>query len=159
MFSLQIKVGEIIKARREELKISLVDFAKRAGISPGYLSQLENGRKTNPNLELMLRIANELDLDIDELLGIEQQNETPALRVPSLLRLVIAKDRNMKVLEDREIQKKISSILDRLLDSKYLIEDDALYKLFLEDTYVQSETALKRYMSVEILKNFNWKQE
>lgn len=154
---MQIKVGEIIKARREELKISLVDFAKKAEISPGYLSQLENGRKTNPNLELILRIANELDLDIDELLGIEQENEAPAVRVPSLLRLVIAKDRNMKVLEDREMQKKIASLLDRLLDSKYLIEDDALYKLFLEDMYVQAETALKRYMSVEILKNFNWK--
>jgi transcriptional regulator with XRE-family HTH domain len=155
--ALQIKVGEIIKARREELKISLVDFAKQAEISPGYLSQLENGKKTNPNLGLMLRIANELDIDIDELLGFEQENENPALRVPSLLRLIIAKDRNMKVLEDRETQKKIGSILDRLLDSKYLIEDDALYRLFLEDVYVQAETTLKRYMSVEILKNYNWK--
>ncbi len=154
---MQIKVGEIIKARREELNISLVDFAKQAGISPGYLSQLENGRKTNPNLELILRIINELDIDIDELLGIEQENEAPAVKVPSLLRLVIAKDRNMKVLEDREIQKKIGSLIDRLLDSKYLIEDDALYKLFLEDVYLQAESALKRYMSVEILKNFNWK--
>lgn len=103
---MQIKIGEIIKAKREEMNISLVDFAKQAGISPGYLSQLENGRKTNPNLELILRIAGELDLDLNELLGIEQENEAPAVKVPSLLRLVIAKDRNMKVLEDRETQKK-----------------------------------------------------
>ena len=155
--SLQIKVGEIIKAKREEMDISLVDFAKQVGISPGYLSQLENGRKTNPNLELIMRIADELDIDLEELLGIEQDNESPAAKVPSLLRLVIAKDRNMKVLEDREIQKKIGSLLDHLFESKYLIEDDALYRLFLEDVYVQAETTLKRYMSVEILKNFNWK--
>lgn len=154
---MQIKVGEVIKAKREEMNISLVDFAKQAGISPGYLSQLENGRKTNPNLELITRIVNELDIDIDELLGLEQENEAPAVKVPSLLRLVIAKDRNMKVLEDREIQKKIGNLIDRLLDSKYLIEDDALYKLYIEDVYLQAETALKRYMSVEILKNFNWK--
>ena len=157
MIALQIKVGEVIKAKREEMNISLVDFAKQAGISPGYLSQLENGRKTNPNLELITRIVNELDIDIDELLGLEQENEAPAVKVPSLLRLVIAKDRNMKVLEDREIQKKIGNLIDRLLDSKYLIEDDALYKLYIEDVYLQAETALKRYMSVEILKNFNWK--
>jgi transcriptional regulator with XRE-family HTH domain len=154
---LQIKVGEIIKAKREELGISLVDFAKQVGISPGYLSQLENSKKTNPNLELILKIANELDIDMDELLGLEQENVAPALKIPSLLRLVIAKDRNMKVLENKEIQKKVSNILDRLLDSKYVIEDNDLYKLFLEDVYIQAESTLKRYMSVEILKNISWK--
>ena len=154
---MQIKVGEIIKAKREELGISLVDFAKQVGISPGYLSQLENSKKTNPNLELILKIANELDIDMDELLGLEQENVAPALKIPSLLRLVIARDRNMKVLENKEIQKKVSNILDRLLDSKYVIEDNDLYKLFLEDVYIQAESTLKRYMSVEILKNISWK--
>ena len=101
----------------------------------------------------MLKIAQELDLDIDSLLGLDQESETPALRIPSLLRLVIAKDRNLKALEDREIQRKISNLLDRILQSKYLIEDSELYGLFLEDLYVQTETTLKRYMSMEILKN------
>ncbi len=102
---MQIKVGELIRAKREEYNISLVDFARQVDISPGYLSQLENGKKTNPSLEVMLKIAQELDLDIDSLLGLDQESETPALRIPSLLRLVIAKDRNLKALEDREIEK------------------------------------------------------
>lgn len=101
----------------------------------------------------MMNIAQELDLDIDSILGIEQETEMPALRIPSLLRLVIAKDRNLRALEDREIQRKISNLLDRILQSKYLIEDSELYGLFLEDLYVQTETTLKRYMSMEILKN------
>lgn len=150
---MQIKVGELIRAKREEYNLSLVDFARQVDISPGYLSQLENGKKTNPSLEVMLKIAQELDLDIDSLLGLDQESETPALRIPSLLRLVIAKDRNLKALEDREIQRKISNLLDRILQSKYLIEDSELYGLFLEDLYVQTETTLKRYMSMEILKN------
>ncbi len=157
MEALQIKAGEIIKAKREELGISLVDFARRTGISPGYLSQLENGKKTNPNLELMVAIARELDIEIDSLLGLEQETELPALRIPSLLRLVIAKDRNMKALEDKEIQKKIGNILDRMLECRYLIEDEDLYRLFLEDVYVQTETTLKRYMSVGILKSMERK--
>jgi len=66
---LQIKAGEIIKAKREEKKISLVDFAREVGISPGYLSQLENGKKVNPNLEVMLKITEGLDIDLDMLLG------------------------------------------------------------------------------------------
>jgi len=148
---LQIKAGEIIKAKREEKKISLVDFAREVGISPGYLSQLENGKKVNPNLEVMLKITEGLDIDLDMLLGLEQEAEAPALRVPSLLRLVIARDRNQKTLEDNEVQKKISTLLDRALECKYLIGDKELYSLFLEDVTIQMETALKRYMSIEIL--------
>ncbi len=148
---MRIKAGEIIKAKRGEKNISLVDFAREVGISPGYLSQLENGKKANPNLKVMLKIAQALDIEVDTLLGLEQEQESPALRIPSLLRLVIAKDRNMKVLEDKEVQKKICSMLDRALESKYFIEDPGLYSLFLEDVYIQMETALKRYMAMDIL--------
>lgn len=148
---MRIKVGEVIKARREEKKISLVNFAQEVGISAGYLSQLENGRKANPNLGVMLKIAEALDIELDMLLGLEQEAETPALRIPSLLRLVIAKDRNLKVLEDKEVQKKISGLMDRALEAKYLIENKELYGLFLEDVFIQMETTLKRYMAMEIL--------
>ncbi len=148
---MQIRVGEIIRAKREEKNLSLVDFAKEVGISAGYLSQLENGRKVNPKLEVVLKIIKFLEIDLDTLLGLEQELETPALRIPSLIRLVIARDRNMKVLEDKEVQKKVCSFLDRALECRYLIEDDELYSLFLEDVYVQMETTLKRYMAMEIL--------
>jgi transcriptional regulator with XRE-family HTH domain len=149
----QIKVGEVIKAKREEKKISLVDFAREIGISPAYLSQLENGRKENPKLEIMLSITQALDIDLDMLLGLEQEPESPALRIPSLLRLAIAKDRNLKVLEDKEVQRKVSSLLDRTLECKYLIEDKNLYSLFLEDISIQLENTLKRYMAMEIILN------
>lgn len=151
MSYLEIKVGEVIKSKREEKNLTLVDFAKSIGISSGYLSQLENGRKANPKLEIILRILKELDLNVDMLLGLDSTPETPGLKVPSLLRLAIAKDRNMKVLEDREIQKKIGNMIDKALESKYLIEDNDLYNLFLDDVSVQMETTLKRYMAVQIL--------
>jgi len=148
---LQIKLGEVIKAKREEKKISLVNFAKEVGISPGYLSQLENGKKENPKLEVILKISEQLGIELNMLLGLEKGTEGANIRLPSLLGLVIAKDRNMKVLQDREVQRKICSILERAIESRYLIEDSELYNLFLEDIYVQMETALKRYMSMEIL--------
>lgn len=150
---MQIKVGEVIKAKRVEKQISLVNFAREIGISPGYLSQLENGRKANPKLEVIVKITQALDIELDLLLGLEQEPEAPALRIPTLLRLVIAKDRNLKVLEDKEVQRKISSLLDRALECKYLVEDKELYNLFLEDVNVQMETTLKRYMAMEILFN------
>ncbi|MCX7748769.1 MAG: helix-turn-helix domain-containing protein [Clostridia bacterium] len=150
---MEIKVGEIIKLKREERDFSLVEFSKKVGISPGYLSQLENGHKANPKLEIVLRIIRELDIDIDMLLGIERPNENINLKIPSLLKLVLAKDRNFKVLEDKEALKKLCNIIDKALESKYLIEDKDLYEMFLEDIYIQIETTLKRYMAFQIVKN------
>ncbi len=151
---MEIKAGEIIRAKRKDKNISLVDFAREAGISPGYLSQLENGRKANPKLEVMTKIAQLLEIEIGTLLGLEhEEGQLSALRMPALIRLVIARERNIKALEDKEVQKKISAILDRAIECKYLLEDDELYNLFLEDIYIQIETTLKRYMSLQIIKN------
>ncbi|MCX8132040.1 MAG: helix-turn-helix domain-containing protein [Clostridia bacterium] len=148
---MEIKVGEIIKAKREEKKYSLIDFSKVIGISPGYLSQLENGRKANPKLEIVLKIIKELDLDIDMLLGLDSQNENLNLKIPSLVKLILAKDRNYKVLEDKDVLKKVCSIIDKTLESKYLIENKQLYDMFLEDIYIQMETTIKRYMAFQVV--------
>jgi len=147
----EIKVGEIIKAKREEKEYSLIDFAKRIGISPGYLSQLENGHKTNPKLEIILKIIKELEIDIDMLLGLEKSNESSNVKIPSLLKLVLVKDRNYKALEDREVLRKLCNLIEKILDSKYVIENKELYEIFLEDMNIQAETILKRYMAVQTL--------
>lgn len=149
---MEIKVGEVIKAKREEKNLSLVDFAKTVGISPGYLSQIENGRKTNPKLEIIMRIVNELNIDIDMILGLESPGENPNIKIPTLLKLILVKDRNCKVLEDKEVLKKICNIIDKALESRYLVEDPNLYELFLEDIYIHIETIIKRYMGLEIVR-------
>ena len=148
---MKIKVGEIIKAKREERGLTLVEFAKLVGISPGYLSQLENGHKVNPKLELILSIIKELGIDMDMLLGIDSSKENISIKIPSLLKLVLARDRNYRVLEEKEYLKKLCNIIDKALDSKYVLEDKELYELFLEDIYIQIETTLKRYMAFQIV--------
>ena len=148
---MEIKLGEIIKAKREEKKIPLIDFAKTIDISPGYLSQIENGKKTNPKLEIILKIINELDISIDMLLGVECNEEAYNIKTPSLLKLILAKDRNKKVLEDTEVLKKICRILDKLLENKYIIENEALYSMFLEDISIQAETTLNRYLAIPLI--------
>lgn len=151
---MEIKVGEIIKVRREEKKYSLVDFSNKIGISAGYLSQLESGKKTNPKLEIVLKIIKELEIDIDMLLGLDKVSDKPNLNTPSLLKLILAKDRNCKVLEDKEVVKKLCSIIDKALECKYHIQNKELYEMFLEDVYSQIENALKRYMAFQIIKEY-----
>jgi transcriptional regulator with XRE-family HTH domain len=149
----EIKVGEIIKAKREEKGLSLVEFAKRIGISSGYLSQIENGRKTNPRLDIVLRIIHELDIDIRMLLGIESGEENYLSRIPSLLMLTLARERNLKALSDKDVLRKFNAMIDSLCEARYILENQELYHLFLDDSANQIENILKRYMALQILLN------
>jgi len=149
----EIKVGEIIKAKREERGWSLAEFAKRIGISTGYLSQIENGRKTNPRLDILLRIIHELDIDIQMLLGIESGEENYLSRIPSLLKLTLAKERNLKTLSDKNVLRKLNDIINKLCEARYILEDQDLYHMFLDDSANQIEGILKRYMALQILLN------
>jgi len=146
---MEIKVGEIIRAKREEENITLSDLAKELDISPGYLSQIENGVKKNPNLEILLKIINRLDIDLSMLLGIESREENYLVKIPSLLKLTLAKDRYNKVLEDPEVLKKYCSLTERILNAKYLINNNELYKMFLGEIIDQAESMVKRYMNIE----------
>ncbi|HOQ76260.1 MAG TPA: helix-turn-helix transcriptional regulator [Thermoclostridium sp.] len=150
---MEIKVGEIIKAKREERGWSLAEFAKRIGISTGYLSQIENGRKTNPRLDILLRIIHELDIDIQMLLGIESGEENYLSRIPSLLKLTLAKERNLKTLSDKNVLRKLNDIINKLCEARYILEDQDLYHMFLDDSANQIEGILKRYMALQILLN------
>ena len=148
---MEISVGEVIKSKREEKGYTLSEFAKKIEISPGYLSQIENGRKTNPRLDIILRIIHELDIDIEMLLGIEPTEDKYLSRIPSLLKLTLARERNLNTLSDPDVLRKINHFLNRVLEAKYILENRELYNLFLEDVSLQTEGTLKRYMALQIL--------
>ena len=58
----------MLRATRVEKGYSQVDLAKRAKVTNVYLSQLENGRKKNPSLAVLRRLAKALDVPVTELL-------------------------------------------------------------------------------------------
>ena len=45
------------------------DLAKRAGVTPEYVAQLEMGLKKHPSLAVLRRIAKALGVPVTELLG------------------------------------------------------------------------------------------
>ncbi len=148
---MQVKVGEIIRAKREEKKIPLVTFAEELGISPGYLSQIENGIKKNPNLDILLKITQRLDVDLTMLLGVDESAENYLIKIPSLLKLILAKERNSRVLKEPEVLKRFCSLAEKILNTKYLLEDPVLYEMFLDDVINQTECCIKRYMGLQTL--------
>lgn len=58
--------GKIIKQKREDMGITQEDLALACGISQGYVTAIECGRK-NPSLPLAKQIADVLGCTVDEL--------------------------------------------------------------------------------------------
>lgn len=59
-------VGETLRRRRIAEGQRLVDVAKRAGVSPQYLSEIERGRK-DASSEVLAAVAGALDLTVLDL--------------------------------------------------------------------------------------------
>lgn len=62
------RIGERIKRIREHKGLQLNDLAKRAGISPSALSQIEKA-KTFPSIITLKQIADNLQTTVGELIG------------------------------------------------------------------------------------------
>jgi transcriptional regulator with XRE-family HTH domain/mannose-6-phosphate isomerase-like protein (cupin superfamily) len=59
-------VGAQLRDRRLAVGLSLRQFARDLGVSPSFISQIENG-KSQPSVATLYTICNALDLSIDEL--------------------------------------------------------------------------------------------
>lgn len=64
-------VGDRIKKRREELRISLNQLAEKSGVAKGYIWELENGtsKDARPSADTLFKIADALGTSTADLLG------------------------------------------------------------------------------------------
>lgn len=65
----QILLGERLRAARNAKGVSLRSVAAAIGVSPSLLSQIENG-KTNPSVDTLYALVQQLGLSVDAMLGI-----------------------------------------------------------------------------------------
>lgn len=59
--------GEYIRELRNERNLTLRQLAEQIGISSYYLSYLENGKKTNPNMKIISKLFAALKMDKTEM--------------------------------------------------------------------------------------------
>lgn len=64
----EIRVGEKIKEIREDQALSLEELAKRVGISPSVLNQIEN-HLISPPLGTLIKIARALNINVSDFFG------------------------------------------------------------------------------------------
>jgi len=61
--------GRVLKALRRSKGMGLRELATKAKVPPGYLAELEGGKKKNPSLDMLKKLAKALGVPVRELLG------------------------------------------------------------------------------------------
>lgn len=69
------QVGMRLRAAREQTSMSLRELARRVGVSPSFMSQVELGR-TAPSVGTLYAIARELGLSLDTVMAASSSHDT-----------------------------------------------------------------------------------
>lgn len=62
-----MSMKEKIKFYREKRNMSKSELARQIDVSPSYITMLENGDKKNPSLEILIKIAKALNIQVTDL--------------------------------------------------------------------------------------------
>lgn len=76
-----------LKYYREKKNMSKSELARKIGVSPAYITKLENGEKTNPSISVLMRLCYALGITSSDL-----QPSTEAFDVGSNLNRVAEED-------------------------------------------------------------------
>lgn len=100
----------VIRNVREKRNISLYRLVKLTGLSYSYLSELENNKVFNPSLKTMYKIANALDVKVDDLfyseLDIDSLKEEMYRRIDEF------------GIDSKEVME-VSQVIDLLINVKF----------------------------------------
>ena len=69
----RIEFGPVIRKLREQAGLNQRELAGKVGIDVSYLSKIENGVVQPPSQELIIKLANALGADKDELLTLAEE--------------------------------------------------------------------------------------
>lgn len=69
--------GDVLKEKRRELRITQRDLANRIGVDFSYISKIETGALDPPSEALIVKIAQVLEVDADEMVLLAKKVPTP----------------------------------------------------------------------------------
>lgn len=67
-------LGETIKEMRKERNMSKAELARLIEVSPAYITMIENGKKKNPSMNILNKIAKTLDVPLELIIARSQIN-------------------------------------------------------------------------------------
>ena len=97
-----------LKIIRESRGIGVNELARRSGVNASYISAIENGRRGNPSKEILSKIADALEIPVEELLVEKMRTNEDEIEDDVELRVMFNKIRNLSDGDKR----KIKAVLD-----------------------------------------------
>jgi transcriptional regulator with XRE-family HTH domain len=94
---LDASVGQRLRERRTQTELSLRELARRLGISPSALSQIETG-KSRPSVSTLYAIVSELGLSLDELFAAAPA-PAPSASVPAPRTALVQRSGSRSVID------------------------------------------------------------
>ena len=66
MTQIDLQIGHKIRTKRRKLGVTQVGLSKKLSISPSYLNLIESGKR-KVNVDLLLKLASELNIEISDI--------------------------------------------------------------------------------------------
>jgi transcriptional regulator with XRE-family HTH domain len=98
-------LGARVRTHRENASTSVRELARRIGVSPSLISQIEHGRVT-PSVETLYGIANELGLSVDSFFN-DDERSAPSVANLNAASVTLMPAPPNKVVQPRQTRKKI----------------------------------------------------
>lgn len=112
------QIGTFIRQLRVEKNMSIRQLAKYAGVSPAYISQIENNYRKNPTQHILRSLANGLGVNYNEF--ISQINELAKSGVGEEKFLYDQPNENQFDIEHKQLTRSNFDLYDILSNEKTL---------------------------------------
>ena len=106
-----IELGERIRKRRQEMKLSQESFAEKAGISVNTVSRIEGGQ-TAMSVEIFRKMIEILETDANILMGKEGDDAEKRKQFEESIQEVLYRIQKMEWKEQKIIMQTIDSLID-----------------------------------------------
>lgn len=81
--------GQNIKKIREQKKIGITELAKKARVGIATISELESGIRKRPSGSTLKKIADALDVNMNEILGIAEETDYDIVDMEEMFKFLL----------------------------------------------------------------------
>ena len=113
----EINIGKILKNEREKLELSVRELARRTGLSASTIFDIEKNNSKKYEFNTIVKIAKELNLDLNKLVNNEYKNDEMFECEPSII--LRRTDENKIEIESNNME----SVLEYIKFFEYNVEE------------------------------------
>ncbi len=93
-----------LKLLRESKGLGVNELSRRSGVNASYISAIENGRRENPSREILIKLADALEIPVEELVLEKIRSNDADLQNDVELRIMFNMIKNLSESDKRKIR-------------------------------------------------------